>query len=103
MYAIVIDRDRQIRLQEGESLLLDYNESWEPGSEVVLDQVCVLGGPAPKIGSPYVDGAKVVLEVQGAEKGDKIIVGKFKRRKNYRRKQGFRPMWSRVLVKAIEA
>ncbi|MCH7891441.1 MAG: bL21 family ribosomal protein, partial [Gemmatimonadetes bacterium] len=57
--------DHQIRLQEGESLLLDYNESWEPGSEVVLDQVCVLGGPAPKIGSPYVDGAKVVLEVQG--------------------------------------
>ena len=63
MYAVAIDRTRQIRLQEGQKLNLDYNQNWEAGSEVVLDQVCLLGtDEGTQIGAPYVDGAKVVLE-----------------------------------------
>jgi large subunit ribosomal protein L21 len=54
-------------------------------------------------GEPFVEGAKVVLEcVSAREKGDKIVVGKFKRRKGYRRKNGFRPLYSVVKVKEIQ-
>lgn len=103
MYAVAVDRTRQVRLQEGEKLLLDYNQNWKTGSEVVLDQVCLLGSDGgTQIGAPYVDGAKVVLEVLGNELGDKVVVGKFKRRKSYRRKTGFRAKYTQVLVKSIE-
>ena len=102
MYAVVLDRKRQIRVQPEQTLQLDYNESWEPQSEIVLDQVCLVGGDEPKVGSPFVEGARVVLECLGHEKGDKITVGKFKRRKQYRRKMGFRPLYTRVKVKDIQ-
>jgi large subunit ribosomal protein L21 len=103
MYAVVLDRKRQIRVSPGQTLQLDYNESWETNREVVLDQVCMIGGDQPKIGEPFVEGAKVVLEcVSAREKGDKIVVGKFKRRKGYRRKNGFRPLYSVVKVKEIQ-
>ncbi len=104
MYAVAIDRTRQVRLQEGDKVLLDYNQSWEAGSEVVLDQICLLGtDEGTQIGAPYVDGAKVVLEVVGEEAGDKIVIGKFKRRKGYRRKTGFRAKYTKVIVKSIQA
>ncbi len=103
MYAVVIDRNRQHRVSEGDSVLLDFNEAWEKGQEVVLDQVAVVGGEEPRIGTPLVEGARVVLEILGEEDGRKIVVGKFRRRKNYRRKIGFRPKFVRARVKAIEA
>ncbi|MFQ5506395.1 MAG: 50S ribosomal protein L21 [Planctomycetota bacterium] len=104
MYAIAIDRNRQILVREGDTLLLDHHEAWQPGQEVTLDQVCLLGGvDEPRIGTPYVDGARVLLEVRGEQKGKKVIVGKFKRRKGYRRKTGFRAQYSRVVVKEIKA
>ena len=103
MYAIALDRNRQVKLTPGESVLLDYNSKWEKGLEVVLDQVCLVGGDSPAIGTPYVDGASVVVEVQGPEAGNKIVVRKFKRRKNYRRKIGYRPKFTRVMVKEIRS
>ncbi len=102
MYAVVVDRNQQVKVQEGESLLLDYNAAWDAGTEVVLDKVCLLGGDTPQVGTPFVDGAKVVLEVIGNEKGEKIVIGKFKRRKTYRRKAGFRAQHTRVKVKSIQ-
>jgi large subunit ribosomal protein L21 len=103
MYAVAVDRTRQIRLQEGQKILLDYNQGWEAGAEVVLDQVCLLGtDDGTKIGTPYVDGAKVTLEVVGEEAGEKLVIGKFKRRKCYRRKTGFRAKYTQVVVKSIQ-
>ena len=101
MYAIAEDRNQQMTLRAGDSVLLDYNESWKAGSEVILDKVCLIGGDAPQIGTPYVDGATVALEVLGHEKGRKIIIGKFRRRKNYRRKAGHRQQYTRARVKEI--
>ncbi|HHI80012.1 MAG TPA: 50S ribosomal protein L21 [Planctomycetes bacterium] len=103
MYAVVMDRNRQHRVSEGDSILLDFNEAWETGQEVVLDQVSLVGGKETRIGTPLVEGARVVLEILGEEDGRKIVVGKFRRRKNYRRKIGFRPKFVRARVKAIEA
>lgn len=101
MYAIAEDRNQQVTLRPGETVLLDYNATWEAGKEVVLEKVCLVGGDAPQIGTPHVSGASVALEVVGHEKGRKIIIGKFKRRKNYKRKQGHRQMFTRVKVKEI--
>ena len=103
MFAIAEDRNRQLTLRPGETVMLDYNDAWEPGAEVVLDKVCLLGGDATKVGAPYVSGASVALEVKGHEKGAKIRVGKFKRRKNYRRRQGHRQMFTRAVVKEIRS
>ncbi|MAE77520.1 MAG: 50S ribosomal protein L21 [Planctomycetes bacterium] len=103
MYAIAEDRNQQVTLRPGDRVLLDYNESWEKGAEVTLDKVCLVGGDEPRIGTPYVDGASVTLEVEGDEQGKKLVIRKFKRRKNYRRKAGFRARYTRCIVKSINA
>jgi len=103
MYAVIVDRNQQHKVEEGQELLLDYNEAWEAGSEQVFDQVCLVGGETTRVGTPFVDGAKVSVEVLGSEKGEKVVVQKFKRRKTYRRKTGFRAQYTRVSVKKIEA
>ncbi len=108
MYAIAEDRNRQFKLTPGESVLLDFNESWSPGDEIVLDKVCLVGGDGSQgggaqIGAPYVAGVSVVLEVEGEQAGDKVYIGKYKRRKNYRRRTGFRARYVRAMVKEIRS
>ncbi len=102
MYAIVKDRNRQIRVEEGDLVLLDHLPEGEPGQELVLDEVCVLGGEETRIGAPLVEGARVVLEILEAVPGPKLVIGKFKRRKGYRRKTGFRAKYTRARVRSIE-
>ncbi len=102
MYAIIKDRNRQIRVEEGESVLLDRLAGAEAGSELVIEEVCFVGGETPRIGTPLVEGAKVRLRIEGEVAGRKIVVGKFKRRKNYRRKAGFRPRYTKATVVAVE-
>jgi large subunit ribosomal protein L21 len=101
MYAIAEDRRRQLTLRVGQSVLLHRNSAWQTGSEIVLDKVCLLGGEPAKVGTPYVEGAAVVLEVKREEKGKKLVIGKYRRRKNYRRRTGFRPVYLRCVVKEI--
>jgi len=103
MYAIAEDRSRHITFRPGETLLLDYNEEWGPGTEIVLDNVLAVGGDTPRIGSPHVAGVQVVLEVQGEKKGPKLIVRKYRRRKNCRRRNGFRAKYTVVVVKEIRS
>ena len=55
-----------------------------------------------RVGTPTVPGAKVVATVLGEQKGPKVVVRKFKRRKNYRRKQGHRQRYTRIRIEAIE-
>jgi large subunit ribosomal protein L21 len=55
-----------------------------------------------RIGKPFLAGAKVVGEVQGAAQGDKVIAFRFKRRKNVRRKRGHRQDYVRVKIESIE-
>jgi large subunit ribosomal protein L21 len=71
----------------------------EPGSTVTFDEVLLTSdGETIVAGTPTVKGAKVQAEVLGKAKGDKIYVFKFKRRKNYRRKTGFRAKYTEVRV-----
>jgi large subunit ribosomal protein L21 len=96
--AIIEDRGRQYLVDGGETILVDYLKGAEPGSEHVFDKVLMLGDD---VGTPHVAGASVKSEVVGHVKGPKIVVQKFKRRKDYRRKQGHRQNFTRVTISKI--
>ncbi len=103
MYAIIESGGKQYRVQEGDTLNLEKLPA-EAGENVEIDKVlAVVNGEEVKIGTPLVQGAKVILKVLRNGKDKKIIVFKFKAKKNYRRKQGHRQPFSRVLVEKIES
>ena len=60
------------------------------GDKVNFSEVLLVGGDAPKIGQPLVQGAAVAAEITAQDRGKKLVVFKFRRRKNYRRKNGHR-------------
>ena len=101
MYAVFEDGGRQYRVSEGESLLLDRRPA-EAGQTIEFDRVLLCSREdGTRVGAPYLDGAKVIAEVQGSETGPKIVVGKFRKRKRYRRKTGFRAAHTRVRITQI--
>ncbi len=102
MYAVFEDRRQQYRAAVGDRVLLAFDAALQPGSQVTFDKVCAVGGPAPRIGTPYVDGARVSVMVLGTMPGKKLVIQKFRRRKNYRRRTGFRARFTEVRVEAIE-
>jgi len=77
----------------------------EAGSDVELDRVLMVGGEGAelRIGTPTVDGARVVATVTEHHKGDKVIIFKMKAKKRYRRKTGHRQPLTRVQIKEIIA
>ena len=102
MYAIIDDHGRQYTVREGDILEVDLKDATEQES-IVFDRVLMVQADAEtRIGKPVVAGAKVVATVLGESKGPKIVVRKFKRRKNYRRKQGHRQHYTKVRIDSIE-
>lgn len=103
MYAIIESGGKQYRVQEGDTLSIEKLPA-EAGEKVEIDKVlAVVNGDEIKIGTSLVQGAKVILKVLRNGRGNKIIVFKFKAKKNYRRKQGHRQPFSQVLVEKIES
>ena len=72
----------------------------EVGSEVVFTEVLALGD---KVGTPYVEGAKVICQVEKQGRQKKIKVFKYRPKKKYRNKQGHRQPYTKLVVKKIEA
>jgi large subunit ribosomal protein L21 len=102
MYALVEIQGRQYKAENGRSLRVD-KMSHNQGETVEFDTVLLTSNDgAVQVGTPYVAGAKVRAVVEGHERGKKIIVMKFKRRKDYRRKQGHRQQYTLLRVQAIE-
>lgn len=99
MYAIFITGGKQYRAAEGETIFVEKLEG-EAGQEVVFDQVLLVGD---KVGTPLVEGAKVTGTIEKQGKGKKIIVFKMKGKKNYRKKQGHRQAYTKVVINKIEA
>jgi large subunit ribosomal protein L21 len=99
-YAIIRSGGKQFRVAEGETVRLpSLNE--EAGKTVEFD-VLVLGGDnETRVGSPIVDGARVAGTVVEHGRGDKIIVFKMKRRKQYKRTQGHRQNYTAVKIDSI--
>jgi len=102
MYAIIQTGGKQYRVQEGDILKIEKLEG-AAGEKLILDQVLMVKDDnGTRIGTPTVNAAQVTVAVieQGREK--KIVVYKYKRRKNYRRKQGHRQSYTKVIVEKIE-
>ena len=101
MYAIIRAGGRQYRVSEGQTLRID-RLSGDVGTQVVLDQVLLLGGEdEPRIGQPLVDGARVDAEILNQGRAKKLIVFKKKKRKGYHKKQGHRQQYTELRIMKI--
>jgi large subunit ribosomal protein L21 len=89
MFAVIRTGGKQYRVAPNDIIEIE-RVAGEPGDIITLGEVLLLGGDSPKTGSPTIAGALVAAEVMEQSRGDKIIVFKKKRRKNYRRKKGHR-------------
>ena len=103
MYAIISDGGRQFQVQEGDELTIDYREDAAEGAEIVFDRILAAGSGADlKFGKPVLAGATVKATVIDPEaKGPKLVIQKFRRRKNSKRKTGHRQVNTTVKIGAI--
>ena len=97
MKAIFVTGGKQYIVEEGQELYVEKLDQ-EEGSEVVFDEVLYVDG---KVGTPVVKGAKVVAKVLKHGKQKKILVFKYKPKKKYRKTQGHRQPYTKILIKSI--
>ncbi|MDR2471285.1 MAG: 50S ribosomal protein L21, partial [Treponema sp.] len=99
MYALVEFKGKQYRAEKGALLKVDRIDA-EPGSKLDLESVLLLsrGENDVAVGNPYVAGARVSAVVESHAKDKKIIVFKYKPKKDYRRKQGHRQQYSVIKI-----
>jgi len=100
MYALIEFKGKQYKAEKGALLQVDKIDA-EPGSELNIDSVLLVSGDTVSVGAPYVQGASVVAVVEGHEKAKKIIVFKYKPKKDYRRTQGHRQPYSVIKIQDI--
>ena len=102
MYAIIATGGKQYKVTEGEALKIEKLKA-DVGSQVEFDQVLMLvDGEKVNIGTPYLEGVKIVGEVAEQGRGEKINIIKFRRRKHYMRRQGHRQDFTGIKVKTIK-
>jgi len=102
VFAIVHCKGFQYRVSPEESVRIPRTEA-EPGSTLVLDRVLMVrDGDALKIGSPVLEGARVEAEVLRHGRGPKILVGKYKRRKGFRVRNGHRQDFTEIRIRSIQ-
>ncbi|MDR1972217.1 MAG: 50S ribosomal protein L21 [Treponema sp.] len=102
MYALVEFKGKQYKAEKGALLKVDKVDA-EPGSSLDIDKVLLVSGgegeaPAVNVGTPYVGGVTVSATVESHGKDPKIIVFKYKPKKDYRRKQGHRQQYSIIKI-----
>ena len=102
MYAIIESCGRQYKVSEGDVVFFEKLDA-EEGKKVTFDNVVMVSEEGKvQVGNPYVKGVKVEGKVVAHGKGKKIIVFKYKAKKNYRRKQGHRQPYTKVEIKSIK-
>ena len=102
MYAVIRTGGKQYRVTEGDRLRVEKLPG-DVGSTLVIDDVLMLGGETVAIGKPVLAGAKVTATITGQDRAKKIIVFKFRRRKNYRRKNGHRQPYTELKITGVSA
>ncbi|QGQ47406.1 50S ribosomal protein L21 [Metabacillus sediminilitoris] len=102
MYAIIETGGKQIKVEEGQVIYIEKLGT-EQGETVTFDKVLFVGGDNVKVGSPTVDGATVTGKVEKHGRQKKITVFKYKAKKNYRKKQGHRQPYTKVVIDTINA
>ena len=103
MYAVIKTGGKQYKVAAGENIKVEQIAA-DVGQEVVIDQVLAVGeGADLKVGAPWVSGASVKATIVEQGRAKKVIIFKFRRRKNYKRKKGHRQYFTRVRIDAIAA
>lgn len=101
MYAIIETGGKQYRVQNGDKIAVE-KLGIEDGQKVIFDKVLVVGeGSDVKVGAPYIDGATVEGSVIETGKGKKVVIFKYKAKKDYRKKQGHRQPYTLVEITSI--
>lgn len=105
MYAIVEINGQQFKVEEGKKLFVNHIQNAEDGQTLEFDKVLLVQSDNDvKVGVPTVEGAKVVVEVASKlVKGDKVLIFHKKRRKGYRKLNGFRHQFTQLTVKQVIA
>ena len=103
MYAVIQTGGKQYRAEPGKTIQVEKLPG-EAGTQVVFDQVLLVSsgdGTTINVGKPMVAGAQVTGEIVAQERGDKLVVFKFRLRKNYVRRNGHRQDLTSVKIAAI--
>jgi len=102
MYAVIETGGKQLKVEKDQVIYVEKLDV-EPGEEYVFDKVCLVSDEATKIGTPYVDGAKVTCKVEKQGKEKKVRIFKYKQKKgSTRRRQGHRQPYTKLTVLSIE-
>jgi large subunit ribosomal protein L21 len=102
MYAVIKTGGKQYKVSPGDTISVE-KLAGNIGDKVNIDDVLMIGGDkGPKIGSPTIKGAKVSGIITDQQRGKKINILKFKRRKGYRKKQGHRQHYTRIKIEEIK-
>ncbi len=101
MYAVIETGGKQYRVQNGDRIAVE-KLNIEDGQQVVFDKVLVAGeGADAKVGTPYLDGVTVEGKVIESGRGKKVVIFKYKAKKDYRKKQGHRQPYTLVEITAV--
>ena len=100
MYAIIQTGGKQYRVQQGDELKVEKLDA-KVGDKVSFDEVIAVGGDKLTVGTPFVEGFAVQAEVLEQGKNDKVIIYKYKAKKDYRRKNGHRQPYTLVKITAL--
>lgn len=102
MYAIIETGGKQYRVENGDQIAVE-KLGVEDGAKVVFDKVLVVGDGADiKVGAPYVDGVTVEGNAIETGKGKKVIIFKYKAKKDYRKKQGHRQPYTMIKITSLD-
>jgi len=102
MYAVIKTGAKQYKVSEGDVLAVEKIKG-NAGDEIVFDVLMVSDEKTVKVGTPFVEGAKVVGQIVGEKKGPKVIIYKMKRRKGYHKKTGHRQKLTSMKITKISA
>ena len=103
MYAVIQDGGREYRVAKDDVVDIDLRKELNPGDEIIFPKVLLVRKSEDEVlvGCPTLEGVKVLGEVEGTVKGDKLIAFKYKRRKGYHRKKGHRQSYTQVRIRDI--
>lgn len=102
MYAVIKTGGKQYRVSEGDRIRVEKLLG-DTGSSITFDEVLMIGGDKVAIGKPLVLGAKVTATIVTQDRAKKVIIFKFRRRKNYRRKRGHRQPFTEIQITGVSA
>jgi large subunit ribosomal protein L21 len=97
-YAVIKIQGHQYKVKEGDSILVD---KLKDSKNLKFDVLLLVNGKEVKLGKPFLKDPKLDVKVLGEEKGKKLHILKYKAKSRYRRKMGFRPQYTKLLIEKI--